>query len=81
MSKYGVFSGPYFPAFGLKKLRIWTEKAPYLDTFPAVKLYFKYEGNTKDVSFYEYIDSKELLNKIKINQIKFDDALKKQKTL
>ena len=28
VSKYGVFSGPYFPAFGLnmdqKKLRIWT---------------------------------------------------------
>ena len=28
MSKYGVFSGPYFPAFGLntdqKKLRLWT---------------------------------------------------------
>ena len=22
------------------------------------KLYFKYEGNTKDVSFYEYMDSK-----------------------
>ena len=43
------------------------------------KLYFKYEGNTKDVSFYEYMDSKELFNKIKNNQIKFDDALKKQK--
>ena len=28
---------------------------------------------------YEYIDSKELFNKIKNNQIKFDDALKKQK--
>ena len=40
------------------------------------KLYFKYEGNTKDVSFYEYMDSKELFNKIKNNQIKFDDALK-----
>ena len=42
------------------------------------KLNFEYEGNTKDVSFYEYIDSKELFNKIKNNQIKFDDALKKQ---
>ena len=28
------------------------------------KLNFKYEGNTKDVSFYEYIGSKELSNKI-----------------
>ena len=41
-------------------------------------LYFKYEGNTKDVSFYEFMHSKELFNKIKNNQIKFDDALKKQ---
>ena len=45
------------------------------------KSYFKYEGNTKDISFYEYMDSKELFNKIKNNQIKFDDALKKQKKL
>ena len=45
------------------------------------KLYFKYVGNTKDVNFYEYTDSKELFNKIKNNQLKFDDALKKQKEL
>ena len=30
VSKYGVFSGPYFPVFG-------PEKTPYLDTFHAVK--------------------------------------------
>ena len=29
VSKYGVFSGPYFPAFG-------PEKTPYLETFHAV---------------------------------------------
>ena len=29
--KYGVFAGPYFPAFGPKK-------TPYLDTFHAVYL-------------------------------------------
>ena len=29
VSKYGVFSGPYFPAFG-------QEKTPYIDTFHAV---------------------------------------------
>ena len=29
------------------------------------KLYSKYEGNTKDVNSYEYINSKELFNKIK----------------
>ena len=47
MSKYGVFSGPYFPAFGLnteiysvnrksifRKMR--TRKTPYLDTVQAV---------------------------------------------
>ena len=41
-------------------------------------LYFEYVGNTKDVNFYEYVDSKELFNKIKNNQLKFDDALKKK---
>ena len=45
------------------------------------KLYFEYIGNTKDVNFYEYMDSKELFNKIKNNRLKFDDALKKQKEL
>ena len=46
MSKYGVFSGPYFPAFGLSTERYFNpnagkhrpEKSPYLDTFHAVKL-------------------------------------------
>ena len=42
-------------------------------------LKFEYEGPTKDLSFYEYIDSRELFDKIKNNQIRFDDALKKQK--
>ena len=32
MSKYGVFSGSYFPAFELNT----EQKTPYLDTFPAV---------------------------------------------
>ena len=32
----------------------------------------------KDVSFYEYKDSKELFNAIKDNQISFDDAVKRQ---
>ena len=34
VSKYGVFSGPYFPAFG-------PEKTPYLDTFHAVSVTYK----------------------------------------
>ena len=46
VSKYGVFSGPYFPAFGLNTpyLSVFSlnvgkyglEKTPYLDTFHAV---------------------------------------------
>ena len=46
VSKYGVFSGPYFPAFGLNtEIYLFSrnagkygpEKTPYLDTFHAVK--------------------------------------------
>ena len=49
VSKYGVFSGPYFPVFGLTTpyLSIFSpntgkygpEKTPYLDTFHAVIYY------------------------------------------
>ena len=45
------------------------------------KLYFEYIGNTKDVSFHEYMDSKELFEKITNNRLGFDHALKKQKEL
>ena len=41
-------------------------------------LKFEYAGPTKDVSFYEYKDSKELFNAIKDNQTDFDDAVKRQ---
>ena len=41
-------------------------------------LKFYYVGNTKDVSFYEYKDSKELFNAIKNNQIKFNEVKNKQ---
>ena len=33
----------------------------------------------KSVSFYEFMDSKELFNKTKNNQIRFNDAQKKKK--
>ena len=36
MSKYEVFSGPYFPVFGLNTEKYGPEKTPYLDTFHAV---------------------------------------------
>ena len=36
MSKYGVFPGPYFAAFGLNVRKYGPEKSPYLDTIHAV---------------------------------------------
>ena len=45
------------------------------------KLCFEYVGNTKAVNFYEYIDSKKLFDRLKNNQIRFDDAKKKQEEL
>ena len=39
---------------------------------------FEYVGPTKDVSFYEYMVSKELFNKIKNNWIKFSEVKNKQ---
>ena len=41
-------------------------------------LKFAYVASTKDVSFYEYKDSKELFNAIKNNQIKFSEVKNKQ---
>ena len=40
-------------------------------------LKFEYVGPTKDVSFYEYMDSKELFNAMKKNQIKFREVKNK----
>ena len=39
-------------------------------------LKFEYVGPTKDVSLYEYTDSKELFNAIEKNQIKFGEVNK-----
>ena len=44
MSKYGVFSGPYFPVFGLNTGKYGPEKTPYLDTFYAVDLLYESVG-------------------------------------
>ena len=38
----------------------------------------EFVGPNKDVSFYEYMDSKELFNAIKNNQIKFSEVKNKQ---
>ena len=40
------------------------------ELYEKVKLYFKYVGPTKDVSFYEYMDSKELFDEIKNNRLR-----------
>ena len=41
-------------------------------------LKFEYVGSSKNVSFYEYMDSKELFNAIKNIQIKFSEVKNKQ---
>ena len=40
MSKYGVFSGRYFPVFSPNIGKYGPEKSPYLDTFHAVYVSF-----------------------------------------
>ena len=42
-------------------------------------LKFEYVSRAKDVSFYEYMDSKELFNAIRDNKIGFSEAKNKQK--
>ena len=41
-------------------------------------LKFEYVGPTEDVSFYEYMDSKEFFNAIRDNKIGFSKAKNKQ---
>ena len=41
-------------------------------------LKFEYVGPTKDVNFYDYMDSKEFFNAIKNSQIKFREVKNKQ---
>ena len=42
VSKYGVFSGPYFPVLSLNKGKYGPEITPYLDAFHAVLLTYFY---------------------------------------
>ena len=48
------------------------------DSIDYDNLNFEYVGPTKDVRFYEYMNSKELFNAIKNNQIKFSEVRNKQ---
>ena len=77
MSKYGVFSGPYFPVFSPNTGKYRPEKIPYLDTFHAVlyfeKLSIKKIGYSKTFwktvhSYFSDKDSKS--SKIVINLLK-----------
>ena len=42
-------------------------------------LEFEFVGSTKNISFYEYIDSKDRFHKIKNNRIRFSEAKEKQR--
>ena len=61
MFKYGVFSGPYFPVFGLNTGTYGPEKTPYLGTFEEVlmkeRIYFRGRelqiwGSTQEMPAY-----------------------------
>ena len=41
VSRYGVFSGPYFSVFGLNTRKYGLEKTPNLNTFHAVLISIK----------------------------------------
>ena len=41
MSKYGFFSGPYFPVFEVNTGKYGAEKTAYLDTFHEVLVFDK----------------------------------------
>ena len=42
LSKYGVFSGPYFPVFGQNTGKYGSEKTPYMDTSHTVRSFLSY---------------------------------------
>ena len=48
------------------------------DSVDYTTLKFEYVGPVKDVSFYEYMDSKELFNKTKDSQIRYSEVKKKR---
>ena len=50
----------------------------YYENVEYDNLKFEYVGPTKNVSFYEYMDSKEHFNAIKNNETNFGDVLKRR---
>ena len=65
----------YFMTWLTKEKKIMSELHDGVDYN---NLKFEYVGPTKDVSFYEYMDSRELFNAIRNNQIKFSEVNNKQ---
>ena len=49
------------------------------DSVDCDNLNFEYVGPTKNIGFYECMDSKELFNEMKNNQIRFGEIMNKQK--
>ena len=47
VSKYEVFSSPYFPVFGLNTGKYGLEKNPYLDTFHTVQSIISFRKSEK----------------------------------
>ena len=56
VSKYGVFSGPYFPVFSLNTRNYGPEKTPYLDTFctGCTQVYYQLFGLCGSYYFADY---------------------------
>ena len=46
MSKYGVYSSPYFPVFSPNTGKYRLEKTPYLDTFHVVKIISRLDSHS-----------------------------------
>ena len=69
MSKYGVFSGRYFPVFELNTGKYGPEKTPYLDTFHAVhpSILIKKHKERANSSFVFEIVIKEKIEKLVTN--------------
>ena len=65
VSKYGVFSGPYFPVFGLNTEKYGPERTPYFHTFHVIK-----NCHTNHIFFraldYERWKVKQVINKLKV---------------
>ena len=65
MSKYGAFSGPYFPVFSSKTRKYGPEKTPYLDTFHVV--YFLTKNINIWISWQEKLEIYEKKNELIIH--------------